>query len=130
MVSKRASIEAYKERIGDEWTSLFEDLFFTCKLAWAHHVPTGAPERLRLREMCRHLNELENFMLRLIREFLLTQLVSSDATAKLGALRTLTSIDYGDDAALHRAIHAAAADRDIAISEAAQQVIARWNMQS
>jgi Nucleotidyltransferase domain len=105
MVAKKSDwLRAYKQSIGDEWTTLLEALYTTCKLEWGYRVPTGASDRQCLRELCRETLAFENHYLSIYRVYLLEQLRGADPQQQLLAVERLSSVVYPDEeirSALH-----------------------------
>lgn len=95
VVSRRESVTAYRERIGDQWTGLIEEMYDWCRTRWGYQVPEDVADRAHLRRLCQHVLPFENYYLGVCRDHLTRQL--SDDALRCQALETMQRLDFGDD---------------------------------
>jgi hypothetical protein len=98
VVSRRESVTAYRERIGDQWTGLLEEIYDQCRTRWGYLVPEDAADRARLRRLCEQVLPFENHYLQVCREHLTRQLSGDDHAMREPAGETLRQLDFGDTA--------------------------------
>ncbi|MGH2457687.1 MAG: hypothetical protein ACRDIY_02340 [Chloroflexota bacterium] len=87
----------YRECIGDEWASLFEDVYEHCRTRWHYLIPSESADRARLREICERTLAFENYFLTAYKVFLISELRSEAPGARLEALRPLGHAPFLDD---------------------------------
>jgi len=90
----------YKECVGDEWTPFIEEVFDVCRNQWQQHVPKNPKDRKRLREICGRVLPFENHCMRLLKDYLITQLQSDNFANRLSAAFWLKDFVYLDDEVL------------------------------
>lgn len=71
---KRDCVRLYREQIGDEWSSLLEELALACRDEWQYLIPTASPARKRLRELCERTLRFEQHFFTCYKSYLLEQL--------------------------------------------------------
>jgi len=71
---KRDCVRLYREHIGDEWTSLLEEITVFCRDEWQYLIPTTHHACERLRELCEHTLRFEQHFLTCYKSYLLGQL--------------------------------------------------------
>jgi len=91
---KTACPRIYKECIGDEWTPFIEEVFDICRNQWQQHVPENQRDRRLLREICSRVLAFENHSMRVLKEYLITQLRSDEFAGRLAAAYWLGEIVY------------------------------------
>jgi len=74
---KRECSLLYRTYIGDEWSSLLEDIATFCRDKWQYLVPTESHERELLREICERTLYFEQHFLTFYKSYLLEQLHST-----------------------------------------------------
>lgn len=102
--TKAQSVRLYGELVHDEWWPLVEEIFYKCKKEWSHEIPATEADREKLRELARHVPDIENFFLRLARDFMLDQLRTGDKAARLGALLGFQCVVFPQDRAVLEAV--------------------------
>lgn len=70
---KRACVQLYREHIGDEWTSLLEEIETFCRDTWQYLIPDEPAAREHLRAICAHTLLFERHFLVLYKDYLLRQ---------------------------------------------------------
>jgi len=90
----------YKECVGDEWTPFIEEVFGICRNQWKQRVPKNPKDRKRLREICSRVLPFENHCMRVLKDYLITQLQSDNFANRLSAAYWLGEIVYLDDEVL------------------------------
>lgn len=122
--TKWSAARMYREQMQDEWSDLPAAVFEKCKLAWRHQIPAGDEDRKQLRELCRRMLGLENYLLQLCREYLIAALASEDHETVLYAVRMLGMLVY-DDAAILAALRGLADSEDPDLRSVAQRTLGR-----
>jgi hypothetical protein len=97
---KRDCHRLYREHIGDEWTSLIEDIYYRCRGGWGYLIPDGPIDRAALRAICARTVEFENHFLGIYRHYLLGELADPEATHLPKLLSLLGQVSYCDEAVL------------------------------
>lgn len=75
---KRDCTRLYREHIGDEWSSLPEEIIDYCRDEWQYLIPTASQERQHLREVCERTLRFEQHFIAHYKAYLLEQLSSTD----------------------------------------------------
>lgn len=75
---KRECARSYREQIGDEWSSLLEEIDHFCRDEWQYLIPAEPHARQRLRNICERVLAFERYFLTCYRSYLLAQLRSSE----------------------------------------------------
>jgi len=86
----------YRECIGDEWTSLVEDVYEKCRNSWLYLIPEREEDRNLLKDICHHTLSFENHFLTIYKPFLLSELRSVNQKNKEFALWLQAEIAYKD----------------------------------
>ena len=94
--SKHECFTMYRQWIGDEWTSLLEDLYALCRGQWHYQIPEKEEEREQLRVLCSRVLAWENHFLQIYKPFLLADLRSSTKATQDHALWLMGQIPYED----------------------------------
>lgn len=76
---KRDCAQLYRTHIGDEWSSLLEELASFCRDRWQYLIPTESHARKLLRDICERTLRFEQHFLTLYKSFLLEQLRSTES---------------------------------------------------
>lgn len=97
VVSRRESVSAYRERIGDQWSDLLEEIYVRCRSSWDYRVPDDAEGRARLRRLCERVLPFENHYLQMCREHLKRQLAGDDSTLREQARESMRLLSFGGD---------------------------------
>jgi hypothetical protein len=93
VVSRRESVSAYRERIGDRWTGLLESIYDRCRAVWGYTVPDDLADRAELRQLCSQVLEFENHYLRVCQEHLTGQIAGNDPALREQARETMEQAD-------------------------------------
>jgi predicted nucleotidyltransferase len=72
--SKREARILYAAHIGDEWTSLINDVYLLCRTRWNYLIPDEPSERARLHGLCEQTVRFERHFLARYLPYLLNQL--------------------------------------------------------
>lgn len=88
----------YRERIGDEWASLVEDVYRECRTRWGYLIPHEPEERARLRDICDQTLGFERHFSMIYRDYLLAELGSDDPEAIHFAAEVMSRAPLRDDA--------------------------------
>jgi len=75
---KRDCVRLYRDHIGDEWTSLLEEIPAVCRDEWQYLIPTAPRAREHLRSICERTLHFEQHFLTLYKQFLLAELRSTE----------------------------------------------------
>ncbi|GCE07496.1 nucleotidyltransferase domain-containing protein [Dictyobacter aurantiacus] len=75
---KRDGLRLYREHIGDEWTSLLEEIATFCRDRWQYLIPEAPEERTHLRSICQRTLGFEQHFLTRYKPCLLKQLRSTN----------------------------------------------------
>ena len=75
---KRDCVRLYRDHIGDEWTSLLEEITAVCRDEWQYLIPTAPRAREHLRSICERTLHFEQHFLTLYKQFLLEELRSTE----------------------------------------------------
>ncbi|MBV9282913.1 MAG: hypothetical protein JOZ41_22800 [Chloroflexi bacterium] len=94
---KRDCHRLYRERFGDEWASLLEEIYTSCRGRWCYLIPTGPGERNHLRTICRRTLAFENHFLTRFKPFILAELRRARRGEQNRALRLMKDIPLDDD---------------------------------
>jgi hypothetical protein len=86
----------YGEVIGQPWTSLLEDIYRLCRQRWQYRIPDDLLERAQLRAICERTLGFENAFLTQYRDYLTSELLSSDDAARSQALWVLSQLPLVD----------------------------------
>jgi hypothetical protein len=103
VATKRQCASMYREHIGDEWTTLLDDMAQRVRDTWQYRIPMAHDERMRLRAICTRTLGFENHFLRLYRRYALAELLSQDVAARQPALEAQRRLSL-DDADIHNAV--------------------------
>ncbi len=120
---KRDCHRAYRRHINDTWTLLLEDLYQRCRTEWGYRVPAGPPEQQMLRRLCERSLQFENYFLMVYKNYLLTQLRSSNEVAQGRALWVLGHIIY-HDRDVQRAVQVLEGSGDQYMQQVAKETLA------
>lgn len=71
---KRECHREYQSAIGDQWSTLLDDMYESCRTDWGYLIPAGTDDRRRLRLICHQMLGFENHFLTIYRDLLLQQL--------------------------------------------------------
>jgi hypothetical protein len=82
VADKRTAITAYRQHIGDAWSTHLEAIHQHCRLAWGYRVPQTPADQALLRELCRDELVFENHFLAIYRDYLLQEQHSDDEHAR------------------------------------------------
>lgn len=93
--TKSASIRAYREYIGDEWSEYLETLYRKGKREWHYAVPQHSADHELLRDLCKRTLAFENHYFWCYRIYLLERLQGTD-DERLFAAQRLTQVVYRD----------------------------------
>ncbi|MFG1813864.1 nucleotidyltransferase domain-containing protein [Kribbella sp. NPDC049174] len=96
---KAACVELYQEHVADQWTDLVTRVHDLCRNRWHNQLPSSAPDRQTLRELCDHTLDFQNHFLELYRQYQRAELASGDADRQQLAAQRLTEIVFPDRAA-------------------------------
>ena len=91
VTGKRASVQLYRECIGDEWATLIEDLYTWGNQRWRYLVPQDPDERQLLRQLCAQTLAFEQQYLRCYHMYLLDEL-HKDAESRRAAAQQLSML--------------------------------------
>lgn len=97
---KRECHVAYQKWIGDDWTTLLEEIYERCRGQWAYLIPEEREARTVLRQICRRTLGFENHFLARYKDFLLDELRSADGAARELAAWLQMQIPYDDQEVL------------------------------
>ena len=75
---KRECAQLYRDHIGDEWSSLLEEIALSCRDKWQYLIPTTSHARKLLRSLCERTLRFEQHFLSLYKPYLLEQLRSTE----------------------------------------------------
>ncbi len=75
---KRDSTRLYRHFIGDEWSSLLEEIATFCRDEWQYLIPAEQSARQHLRSLCERTRGFEQHFLTRYKPFLLEQLRSGE----------------------------------------------------
>ncbi len=75
---KRDCARLYRAHIGDEWSSLLEEIAISCRDEWQYLIPTASHARKLLRLLCERTLRFEQHFLSLYKLYLLEQLHSTE----------------------------------------------------
>ncbi|MFL5695185.1 MAG: nucleotidyltransferase domain-containing protein [Ktedonobacteraceae bacterium] len=75
---KRDCARLYRDHIGDEWSSLLEEIAISCRDEWQYLIPTTSHARKLLRSLCERTLRFEQHFLSLYKPYLLEQLRSTE----------------------------------------------------
>ena|SRR5581483_5680822 len=75
---KRACVQLYSEYIGDEWTSLLEEIETFCRYTWQYLIPDEPAARSHLRAICARTLLFERDFLVFYKNYLLRQFHTTD----------------------------------------------------
>ncbi len=75
---KRDGVRLYRDHIGDEWSSLLEEIALSCRDEWQYLIPSASHARKHLREICEHVLRFEQHFLTRYTSYLLEQLRSTE----------------------------------------------------
>lgn len=75
---KRDCARLYRDHIGDEWSSLLEEIAISCRDEWQYLIPTASHARKLLRSLCERTLRFEQHFLSLYKPYLLEQLRSTE----------------------------------------------------
>lgn len=78
---KRDCAWLYRKHIGDEWSSLLDEIAHFCREEWQYLIPEDPQAREHLREICGRVLRFEQHFLSLYKPFLLGQIRSQDIDA-------------------------------------------------
>lgn len=92
VATKRACAPMYREYIGDEWSSLLDDLSLWVRGAWQYRIPADSEDRSRLRALCDRTLGFENHFLALYRNYALDELRGDDPEGRRMAIDVLRRI--------------------------------------
>ncbi len=84
----------YRAHIGDEWSSLLEDIYTLCRSRWSYLIPDDPEERALLRALCARTLGFENAFLAMYTRYLIAELRGSETTAVEAALQMLVLAPY------------------------------------
>ncbi|WP_126631431.1 nucleotidyltransferase domain-containing protein [Dictyobacter alpinus] len=70
---KRDCQRLYRQYIGDEWSTLLEDIYLYCRGEWQYLIPADPTMRAKLRAICERMLYFERHFLQLYRPYLLSQ---------------------------------------------------------
>ncbi len=93
---KRDCHSLYRQWIGDEWTSLLENIYALCRAKWNYLIPTEPAEREQLRLLCARTLKFENHFLLRYKPFLLAELHAADEGRQAHARWVMEQIVYDD----------------------------------
>lgn len=93
----------YREIFKDEWGSLLEELYLTCRGRWKSLIPDDPGDREQLRRICARALAFENHFLARYKSFLLTELQRAEHGEGSRALWLMREIPLDDDE-VHRAV--------------------------
>lgn len=96
VATKRACAPMYREHIGDEWTTLLDDLAVWVRQAWHYRIPAASEDRARLQAFCARTLGFENHFLTRYRRFVLEELRGEDAPGRQMAIETLDRMPLAD----------------------------------
>jgi predicted nucleotidyltransferase len=96
VADKRASVELYRDQIGDEWTDLVVRVHQVCRDRWQYRLPDAEPDRGVLRELCDRALDFQNHFLRAYRCYLLGELRSRVPDRQALATRRLCQVQFPD----------------------------------
>lgn len=96
VATKRACAAMYREYIGDEWSSLLDDMAEWVRGAWQYRIPTNPDDRARLRAICARALGFENHFLTLYRGYALFELRGKDTAGRQMAIKTLCRVPLAD----------------------------------
>jgi hypothetical protein len=75
---KRDCARLYRAHIGDEWSSLLEEIAISCRDEWHYLIPTASHARKLLRLLCERTLRFEQHFLSIYKSYLLEQLHSTE----------------------------------------------------
>jgi len=78
VVRKRDCPGLYRHSIGDEWSSLLEEISFVCRDKWQYLIPEAECDRQRLRALCERTLNFEQHFLSIYKPYLLEQIHSTE----------------------------------------------------
>lgn len=93
---KSASVELYRQHIGDRWTDLVERVYERCRNQWQYRLPTADRDREELRELCSRALAFQNHFLARYRDYQLAELRSGVPDRQQLAARRLRQIHFPD----------------------------------
>ncbi len=94
--TKQASIQLYREAIGDEWSDYLAALYQHGKGAWHYQVPEDQADRHLLADLCRQTLAFENHYFAHYRTYLL-ELLQGNTEDRCFAAERLTQVVYRDN---------------------------------
>ncbi len=96
VVRKQDCVAMYRESIGDEWTDLLQTIDQRCRQEWQYRIPTHKQHQAELRALAEKVLGFENHFLGVYRQFLLSELTSTEAVAQTTALAMLERTWFPD----------------------------------
>lgn len=96
VATKRACAPMYRDCIGDEWSSLLDDMSTWVRAAWQYRIPAAPEDRARLRALCTRALGFENHFLALYLDYALAELRSDDLLGRQMAVQMLERIPLAD----------------------------------
>lgn len=115
---KRDCAPTYRQTIGDNWTTLLDQIDQRCRTDWRYRIPDGADDQAELREIAHRMLAFENHFLSVYRRFLVAELSSADRDAQRTALQVLGRTFYADPAVVS-IVHRLMAAEDTEVRAAA-----------
>lgn len=97
VVRKRECHRLYRDHFHDEWGSLLEAIYVSCRLRWAYMIPTEPDDRRDLRVVCTRVLAFENHFLTRFKPFLLDELVRARLDEANRAIDIMREIPLEDE---------------------------------
>ncbi|NKB65773.1 MAG: hypothetical protein GKR89_01810 [Candidatus Latescibacteria bacterium] len=91
VIRKSDAFQLYQEHIDDKWAPFVGEVWESCRVQWQYRLPQTAPERARLRALCRQTRAFENHFLAVSSAFWLDRLRAWTAN---GQGNIATVLDY------------------------------------
>ncbi len=95
--SKSECHKLYSACFSDEWGQLLQDIYELCRGKWNYLIPKQQEERNILRNICERTLGFENHFLQIYKQFVLSELRSSDTKGVQDVLSVAKRIVYQDE---------------------------------
>jgi hypothetical protein len=97
VASKSECHQLYQACFPDEWGQLLQDIYELCRGKWNYLIPEKQAERNILRNICERTLGFENHFLQIYKQFVLSELSSSDRKGVQDVLSVAKRIVYEDE---------------------------------
>jgi hypothetical protein len=97
VASKSECHKLYRACFNDEWSRLLQDIYELCRGKWNYLIPEKQADRSILRNICERTLGFENHFLQIYKQFVLSELSSSDIKGVQDVLLVAQRIVYQDE---------------------------------